>query len=125
MGGFKRNTKPGTYLVQNQEQLLRQELNPGEKIEISILINSIQYFIDCVFIAVLKNKFHLVALQHQQALCDSYYFSFEECKIAFDKLFKDKAWSEEIIAKWSPFYPPEQEWLAKKQCYLEGRQEKF
>jgi hypothetical protein len=121
MGGFKMNTKPGTYLVQNQEQLLRQELNPGEKIEISMLINSIFYYIDCVFIIKLKNKYRLAALQKQQLLCDCYFLSYEECKIAFDKLFKDKAWFEEVKANWSQFYPPDQNWLAKKQSYLENR----
>jgi hypothetical protein len=121
MGGFKRNTKPGTYLVQNQEQLIQQELNPGEKIEISRLNNSIHYFVYCAFIIKLKNKYRLVALHKQRVLCDCYFLSYEECQIAFDKLFKEKTWKEGVKADWSHFYPPDQNWLAKKQSYLENR----
>ena len=119
------NTKQRTYLVQNQEQLIQQELNPGEQVEISRLINSMFYYIDCVFIIKLKNKYRLAALHKKRVLCDCYFLSAEECQIAFDKLFKDKAWFEEVKANWSQFYQPDQEWLAKKHSYLEKGKKHF
>jgi transcriptional regulator with XRE-family HTH domain len=91
-----------------------------EKTTISRLINSIFYFIDFVYIIKLTNKYRLVALHKQRVLCDCYFLSFEECKIAFDKLFKEKTWEERVKADWSHFYPPDQNWLAKNQSYLES-----
>ncbi len=101
----------------------RQMTEDREKLEIlmiSRLINSIHYLIDCVFIGVLKNKFRLVVLQHQEVLYDQYFSSFEKCQMAFDKIFIYKAWSEKTKANWSHLYPPDQDWLAKKQSYLES-----
>ncbi len=101
----------------------RQMTDDREKLEIlmiSRLINSIHYLIDCVFIGVLKNKFRLVVLQHQEVLYDQYFSSFEKCQMAFDKIFIYKAWSEKTKANWSHFYPPDQDWLEEKQSYLES-----
>jgi transcriptional regulator with XRE-family HTH domain len=101
----------------------RQMTEDREKLEIlmiSRLINSIHYLIDCVFIGVLKNKFRLVVLQHQEVLYDQYFSSFEKCQMAFDKIFIYKAWSEKTKANWSHLYPPDQDWLAEKQSYLES-----
>jgi hypothetical protein len=95
------------------------ELNPGEKTMISSLINSIYYFIDFVYILRSKDKYRLVALQHRRVLFDKYYPTVKGSRIAFQKLFKDKAWSEEVKAEWSHFYVPDKHWLGKKQSRLE------
>jgi hypothetical protein len=121
MGGFKMNTKPGTYLVQNQEQPIRQELTPGEQIEISRLNNSIHYFIDCAFIIKLKNIYRLVAFFHSQVILDKYYPTERGCRNIFQKIFKKQAWKEDVKADWSHFYPPDQDWLEEKQSYLANR----
>jgi hypothetical protein len=85
-----------------------------------MLINSVYYFSDCVFILQAKDKFRLVALQQGMVLFDKYYNTIRGCRIAFDKMFKDKAWSEEIKAEWSHFYDPDKGWLEKKCSYLES-----
>ncbi len=105
-------TEDGRRKTDNRDNL--------EKTTISRLINSIFYFIDFVYIIKLTNKYRLVALHKQRVLCDCYFLSFEECQIAFDKLFKDKTWSEEVKANWTPYYTPDQNWLAKNQSYLES-----
>ena len=102
-----------------QQQPVRQETKADEDFMISMLINSIYYFIDCVYIIQLKDKYRLVVLQRCTVLLDKYYPTERGCKIAFQKLFKDKAWSEEITANWSHFYDPDQQWLAEKQSRLE------
>jgi hypothetical protein len=124
MGGFKMNTKSRNYLAQKLNQTIRTELNPGEEIEISMLINSVHYFVDCAFIARLKNKYHLVAFFHSQVLFDKYYPTERGCRNAFQKMFKGKAWSEEVKADWTHYYPPDRDWLEEKQSYLENNQEK-
>jgi len=115
------NLLPGTgkNLELKQQQLFRQETKADEDFMISMLINSVYYFIDCVYIIRLKDKFRLVALQRCTVLWDKCYPTERGCKIAFQKIFKDKAWSEEVTADWSHFYDPDQSWLAKKQSRLE------
>ena len=120
MGSF--NSYPGPEIIPElkQQQDIRQEINTGENPVISRLINSVYYFIDCVYILKTVNKYRLVALHKGRMLCDMYCSKSNDCKIAFDKLFKDKAWSEEIKAEWSHFYDPDKQWLEKKCSYLES-----
>jgi hypothetical protein len=108
-------TNPGL-----KQQMVRQELKTEDIPMISMLINSVYYFIECVFILQSKDKFRLVALHQSRVLCDKYYNTVRGCRIAFDKLFKNKAWNEEIKAEWSHFYDPDKQWLEKKCSYLES-----
>jgi hypothetical protein len=120
MGSF--NSYPGAEINPElkQKQEIRQEINTGEKSMVSLLINSIYYFIDCVYILNSKNKYRLVALQHNRVLMDKYYHTVRGCKIAFVKLFKDKAWDDSVKANWTSFYDPDKEWLEEKQSFLEN-----
>jgi len=104
-----------------KQQPIRQETNTDKDFKISLLVNSILYFIDCVYILRSKGKHRLIVLHQNTVLHDQYYSSDAECKNAFEKLFQDKAWSEEITADWSHFYDPDKNWLAKKQKRLETR----
>ena len=102
MGQFNANTGPGINPVINDETT------------ISMLINSIYYFIECVFIQRAQNKYRLVVLQHSRVLLDQCYPSEKGCHIAFGRIFKDKAWDETIKAEWSHFYDPDKKWLQEK-----------
>ena len=104
-----------------KQQPFRQETKAGEDFMISMLVNAILYFIDCVYIIQLKDKYRLVVLQRCTVLLDKCYPTERGCKIAFQRLFKDKAWNEEIKPQWSHFYDPDKRWLAKKQKRLETR----
>jgi hypothetical protein len=42
------------------------------------------------------------------------------CKIAFGKIFKDRAWDERVTPLWSHFYDPDKEWFEEKQRRLEN-----
>jgi hypothetical protein len=97
-----------------QQQTSQQTPDPVTEPTISILINSIHYFIDCVYILRSKNKYRLVVLQHSRVLLDKEYPTANGGRIAFTRLFKYKAWDETIKAKWSHFYDPEKEWLDEK-----------
>jgi hypothetical protein len=102
-----------------QQQTSQQAPYPGTETTISMLINSVHYFIQCVFILQSKDKYRLVALHQRKVLIDKYYTTEKGCKIAFGKLFKNKAWSEETKARWSHFYDPDKRWLEKKCRRLE------
>lgn len=114
MEQYNPNPRPGINPELKQQPTILLELNPGEKPVISLLINSIYYFIDCVYILKSKNRYRLVVLQHSKVLFDKYYPTVRGCRIAFQKFFKEKAWSEEIKAQWSHFYDPDSEWLEEK-----------
>jgi len=111
----------GKNLELKQQKTIRQETNTDKDFLISRLVNSVFYFIDCVYIIKLSNNYRLVALHQQHVLCDKYYSTERGCKIAFQKMFKDKAWSEEVTADWSHFYDPDKKWLSKKQKRLGTR----
>ena len=116
------NSYPGPEINPEfkQHQDIRQEINTGEKPVISRLINSVYYFIDCVYILKSENKYRLVALQHRKVLLDKYYPTLKGCRIAFQKLFKDKSWKEEVKADWSHFYDPDKRWLEENYSCLKS-----
>jgi hypothetical protein len=87
------------------------EKNP---MTISMLINSVYYFIECVFILDFQDHYRLVALHNGKVLIDASYETLRGARIAFARLYGDKAWSEEIKAQWSHFYDPDTRWLEKK-----------
>ena len=121
MGSYNPNPVPEINPEHRQQQIIRQEINIGKKTVISRLINSVLYFIQCVFILQTKDKYRLVVLHHRKVLFDKYYPTLRGCKIAFQIMFKDKAWSEDIKAQWSHLYDPDQEWLEEKCKNLEWR----
>ena len=120
MGSYNPNPVPDINPEKNKKKESHKKHNTGEISTISLLTNSVYYFIDCVFIAKLKNKYRLVVLQHRKVLFDKNYPSIKKCKIAFDEMFKEKAWSEEVNAEWSHFYDPDKDWIGKKCKYLES-----
>lgn len=85
-----------------------------DKVQISRLINSIYYFIEIVFILKKDDKFRLIALHDRRVLTNSTYQTLIGAKIAFSKLYQDKAWKEDVKAEWTDFYTPDRQWLIEK-----------
>jgi len=81
---------------------------------IARLLNSIFYFLDCVFIIFSGSDYRLVILHHDHVLMHSHYKTLRGAKIAFAKFFSEKAWSEEVQPQWSHLYQPDQDWLVEK-----------
>jgi hypothetical protein len=81
---------------------------------ISLLINSIYYFLECVFILDLRDHYRLVVLHRGHVLTDSDYESIRGAKIAFAKLYRKKAWREGVKPELSILYDPEDGWLDDK-----------
>ncbi len=81
--------------------------------EISMLINSIYYFVQCgLILNVPKDKcYRLVVLHNGRVLTDSSYKTVRGAKIAFARMFQDKSWAEGVKPEWSHFYNPDISWL--------------
>ncbi|UCH94994.1 MAG: hypothetical protein JSV88_32725 [Candidatus Aminicenantes bacterium] len=94
-----------------KEQTMVQE---KEAKTISILINSIYFFIECVFILDFPDHYRLVVLQHGRVLKDARYKTLRGAKIAFSNAYRKKAWKEGMKPQWSHFYDPDKPWLDKK-----------
>ena len=118
MGSFNSNTVMEINPELKQQPTVHQEFITEEKPMNTMLINSVYYFIQCVFILKIKGRYRLVALHDNKVLYDQYYTTLRGGRIAFQKLFKDNALSGEIKAEWSHLYYPDRQWLRKKCQYL-------
>lgn len=99
------------FTDETQEQTAIRQEHP---MTISMLINSVYFFIECVFILDFHDHYRLVALHKGKVLIDASYKTLKGARIAFAKLYGEKAWSEEIKAQWSHFYDPDTRWLEEK-----------
>lgn len=99
-------------------KLSKLDVELGQKdekpIQISLLVNSIYYFIESVFIMAVNKGYRLVAIHQGRLLTDEIYKTARGARIAFLKLYGNKAWRNGVKAEWSRFYPPEPEWFGEK-----------
>lgn len=98
----------------------RQRQKLKNETKISRLLNSIYYFLECVFIIISKNDYRLVILHHDQVIMDVHYNSLRGAKIAFAKYFGERAWAEDVQSQWSHTYHPVQDWINEKLEILEN-----
>ena len=109
----------------NRQQQLRQsgELfkvpidKRNQEIEISMLLNAIHYFLDCVIIIHSHRQYRLLVFQSDNILLDQQYTSLKGAKIAFQKFYGHHACLESIKARWDE-YTPESWWINKKMGIL-------
>jgi len=87
------------------------EKNPGTSAEICILINSVFYLVDSVFIIRKKGYYCLVVRHKGKLLMDKTFKTLRGAKIAFSKLFKHRNWRENVKAEWSLLFEPDIHWL--------------
>lgn len=79
--------------------------------KISVLINSVHFFLSYVFIMEKDQKYWLVVLLDNKLVYDGLYDSIRGAKIAFSRYFKEKAWNENKKAQWSLFFQPDRPWF--------------
>jgi hypothetical protein len=97
-----------------------------KQLSISRLLNSIYYSIGICFIlkgSKSDKPFRLLAIddREKKVLFDGYYTSLKGARIAFVKFFKNQAWSENVAAEWSFFYPPDADWINEMLTIAKGR----
>jgi len=89
----------------------------GNPIEISLLVNSLYYFLEIVFIAVVKEGYRLVVIRESKLLTDEIYKTIKDARKAFLKRYSKYAWRDSVKPYWSLFYPPIKGWLNKNLSY--------
>jgi hypothetical protein len=91
-----------------------------QEIEISMLLNAIHYFLDCVFIIHSHRQYRLLVFLSDSILLDQQYTSLKGAKIAFQKFYGHQACLEGIKARWDE-YIPESWWIKKKMEILDRK----
>jgi hypothetical protein len=96
-----------TYKYRNQSPL--GETGTADTIHtgnsgLLLLINPAYYFLECVYILYQKGYYRLVVLHNNRVLTYRNYRTLRGAKIAFQKIYKDKAWKEGVKASWTPPY---------------------
>ncbi|MDQ1350081.1 MAG: hypothetical protein QG657_382, partial [Acidobacteriota bacterium] len=108
-------------LRQNLELRLENKPVEGQRnrepIWISLLINSIYYFIDTVFIMVVRGGYRLMVIHKRKLLTDKKYRTLRGARIGFVKLWGEKAYRDDVMPLWSNFYDPVHRWIDKKLSY--------
>jgi len=83
-----------------------------------ILINSVYYFLECVYIIKKNSGYQLIAIHNGRVLTYRNYSSLKGAKIAFHNLYRSKAWQMGVKAKWTHPYPPNCHWLEEKDEFI-------
>jgi len=81
---------------------------------ISLLINSIYYFLEFVFIIASEGDYRLFVLNDNHVILDKHYKTFEDARMAFKRYFSARAYKKWNNAEWSHFYPVDKKWLRDK-----------
>jgi hypothetical protein len=90
----------------NHQQLTNKEA------KISLLINSVLYFLDHALIKTENRKFRLLVVHNRIKLIDKTFKNIRGARISFSKLFAKRRYKS-TKAEWSSLYPPESLWLEK------------
>jgi hypothetical protein len=98
-------------MTPNQKDKQTQQ---GLRKKVTVLENSIYYFLECVFIIIEDDRYRLVVAHQKQLLLNCVYNTLRGAKIAFSRMYLAKAWREDIKAEWTHPYPPELKWLKQK-----------
>ena len=104
------------FVLHNQEAV-----RPVMETNVAVLLNSVYYFLQHVFIIVTADDYRLVVLHNNRILTDSRYETMRGAKIAFYKLYSEKAWKMNVRARWSPVYNPDRDWIDAKNKILKTR----
>jgi len=106
------------YTYRKQYNPLADEHRQGISPTLMILINSVYYFLECVYILAQKNHYQLVVIHNGRVLTYRDYKTQKGAKIAFQKLYREKAWKEGVKADWTHPYQVDQQWFKEKDDLL-------
>lgn len=119
----KYNGDENDYEIGSQEgKVVRKNKKYGNSIPgigearemITLLANSVHFFLECVFIVVYKDRYRLVVSVKEQLLTDQSYKTLRGARIAFHRLYRNYAFKRDIKPVWTPFYFPLEKWLQLK-----------
>jgi hypothetical protein len=70
----------------------------------SFLENSYKYFLEFAVILCCRDNYRLIVIHERKPLTDNRYRTFKAAKIAFLKLYQDRAWKRQVKPEWSEFH---------------------
>ena len=85
-----------------------------DKMEICLLINSLDYSLEHTYISTEKAGYRLVVIHAGQVRTNKYYAELKHAKIAFARMYNRKAWKKGVKAEWSRLHKPGLKWWDKK-----------
>ncbi len=94
-----------------KESVTQDENGTDQKLTIYRLLNSVQFYLECVFILAEENNFQLVIIHGGNVLMDAQYNTLRGARIAFTKYFGQRASKEEAKPNWSHSYHPDPQWI--------------
>jgi len=92
----------------------RKSDNNLDRIEISSLSNNAEYYLNCVYISVEKVGYRLVVIHNRVVRTNRCYSTYKSAKAAFARMYNRKAWKKNVMAKWSNWYNPGDEFVREK-----------
>ena len=93
-----------TYKYANQSshrETVAADTIPIGDTRLLLLINPAYYFLECVYILYKKGCYRLIVLHNSRVLTYRNYRTLRGAKIAFQKIYKNKAWKEGVKANWT------------------------
>ena len=82
-----------------------------KRVTVSVLLNSVYYFLQHVFIIVSDYDYRLVVLHNDKVLTDQHYKTKKGAKIAFYRFYKNNIWRKGIKPDWSHCYHADSQWM--------------
>lgn len=86
---------------------------------ISILANSVKYFLEHAFIIDYEDSYRLLVIHRWKLLTDRCYKTLKGARIAFLKLYNNRRWQEKDVPEWSNFYNPGVEYYNLQTAQIE------
>lgn len=96
--------------------VIQHKLKKAEEriVNLCILINSIYYFIEYVFIIANEKSYQLIVMHRGRVLINKTYGTAKGAKVAFARMYSQKAWQKGVKPDWSHFYNPDKKWFEEK-----------
>jgi len=103
--------------TQEKSRIYQNIIMPEARVMISMLLNAIHFFLDSVIVIHSEAEYRLIVIHQGDILVDKSYTSLKGAKIAFHKIYRHQACTEDIKAKWDE-YIPDPRWLKMKLAIL-------
>lgn len=87
------------------------EVPSRKEVKISRLLNSIQFYLECAFIAKEVKGCRLIIIHNGRVYMNTYYNTLRGAKIAFTKYFGRRAYQDDVKPAWSHDYRPDDVWI--------------
>ncbi|MDQ1350150.1 MAG: hypothetical protein QG657_451 [Acidobacteriota bacterium] len=97
----------------------KSSLSVDIETKISMLVSSIYYFLDFVYIIAEGERFRLVVMHNKKLLTYRTYKTLSAARGAFSRLYGAKAWKEGLKPNWSVFYHPAAKWLNERKKVID------